>query len=266
MIRGSMGELEDDDFLENGLFIRGDGWRSGIPWRLQAYDHKGPLTDDDVTSLSKMFDMTPQLLSKLSCSLGYTLDPHQNVHVVPISRRTGSRRAKSDLATSKKQMSGVVARLEEVVARLSTLCPVDSDEQATRYECILTKFANIFNDLKEAELELTALTLNPAGFIKMEPEDRRVLFDRRRRGVLRNIFQTWVDAGRKVTFTTDPITSDRRGQLIDFAQCVVEYVTEPSTKLKAEAIVDEIRRSGSDIQPTAEYMQEWRQAWESRKK
>lgn len=265
-------DSDPDDFpfdaYENGIFLRGDGWRVTAPWKLQAYDRAGPLTDAQIDDLAAAFDLDRALLRALSRSLGTGLDPGQNIYVVPISRTTATRRATADLAVAKKNMKTALARLDEALDRLMTLWPEDvpDGDDVKQYRRILERMDEHTVGLRAVEADLAAMTASPGRFLKMTPEDKRLLRDRRRDAVLHAVFQTWVDAGRTVGFTTDPITSERHGQLIDFAQGVVACVTDPPTPLAGEAIAREILKSGKSVRPTAEWMAEWMEIWNARKK
>lgn len=60
------------------------------------------------------------------------------------------------------------------------------------------------------------------------------------------IFKLWTEIGRPLTFTTDPITSQRGGPLIAFVNAVVQCITEPASTLTGEAIKTEIERFRGD--------------------
>lgn len=94
--------------------------------------------------------------------------------------------------------------------------------------------------------------------MKWAPLDRRNLKDRRRDEVLGEIFQAWVNCGRTITFTTDAITSKRRGELIDFSQAVCLCLTDPPTEIKSETIAKFILARGKWYRPNPELLiAEW---------
>jgi hypothetical protein len=107
--------------------------------------------------------------------------------------------------------------------------------------------------LAQAERTLQSLSGQPGALVRWEPLDKRELRDRRRDQVLGAIFQFWVDAGRKITFTTDPTTSKRRGEIVEFSQALCLLLTDPPTEIAAETIVKCIREKGKSYQPTPDW-------------
>lgn len=83
--------------------------------------------------------------------------------------------------------------------------------------------------------------------IYTEHPDKRRTYDIRREIVCTGIFNVWDEAGRPLSFTTDPITSRRGGPLPEFVNTVVACITEPSSTLSGEAIRTEIDRYKSHI-------------------
>jgi hypothetical protein len=61
--------------------------------------------------------------------------------------------------------------------------------------------------------------------------DKRLLRDDRRVMVCTAIFNIWEEVGLPLGYTTDPLTSERRGALFDFANTVVELITDPPSRL-----------------------------------
>lgn len=70
--------------------------------------------------------------------------------------------------------------------------------------------------------------------------DARKAVDMRRTIVCVRLFNLWLDLGRKLTYTTDPISSERVGPLIAFVNDIVQCITMPPTKLSGEAIKREL--------------------------
>jgi hypothetical protein len=71
--------------------------------------------------------------------------------------------------------------------------------------------------------------------LRGEPDKRRIR-DHRRAMVCARIFEVWRSAGRSLSYTTDPLTSERQGRLVDFVNAVVACVSEPSGSLDGETI------------------------------
>lgn len=77
--------------------------------------------------------------------------------------------------------------------------------------------------------------------------DARTVVDVRREVVCVTLFNLWLDLERKPTFTTDPVSGERTGHLIEFVGDVSLHLTEPPVRLSGEAIKRELSSfKGSD--------------------
>jgi hypothetical protein len=70
--------------------------------------------------------------------------------------------------------------------------------------------------------------------------DARKASDVRRTILCVTIFNMWLDVDRELTYTTDPVSSERTGPLIEFVNDVVQCMTEPPSRLSGEAIKREL--------------------------
>lgn len=256
-----MAGTDDDPSDEFGAFIGGDGHRlTDAPWRLQAYDQSGPLSASQISELAEQYGLEPDQLGGLSKQLGHLLNSSANIHVIPASRSKARQAAKSNVAFARKQLTAMRSKLSAVIERLSSLTSEDDDDDddgespySQQYAKMLTDLQSGLESVRQAEASLKSLDGSPAALAKWEPLDKRDLYDRRRDEVLRAIFQFWVDGGRKLSFTTDPLTSKRHGELVSFAQALCTYLTDPPTEIAAETIVKKIREKGKSYQPTPEW-------------
>jgi hypothetical protein len=234
-------DLQAFDPYENGLFITADGFSSSVPWKVQRYGVDGPLTDEQISSITAEFALKFDDLRKLSGYLGITLHPSQNL--ISISRSIAAaraakevQRARSEIETAIKVVNGAILRLESVQSGSEP-----DDAQGLQQAMVLPLKASL-RELSVARSEIEEGLKHPNEVLLIAPDDKRRLHDRRRELVLRALFHFWADADRNLTFTTDPLTSERRGTLIEFVNAVVACVTEPPSTLKAETIVAELRK------------------------
>lgn len=237
-----MYELQAFDPHENGLFIAADGFDSSIPWKVQKYGVDGPLADAQVNSIAAKFVFEFDDLRKLSGYLGIALHPSQNL--ISISRSIAAaraakevQRARKDIETAIKVVNNAILRLEGVQSGSGS----HDDAQRLQQAMVLPLKASL-RQLSVARSEIEEGLKHPNEVLLIAPDDKRCLHDRRRELILRALFRFWADAGRNLTFTTDPLTSERRGLLIAFVNAVVVCVTEPPSTLKAETIVAELRK------------------------
>lgn len=252
-----MAETNDAPSDDFSVFLSGDGHRTtDAPWRLQAYGPAGPLSASQIADLARRFGLEVGALGKLSGHLGFVLNPAANVHVIPASRPRARAAAKADVAYARKQLTTLQAKLNLVIERLSSLTSEDNYDESPHtpaYARLLADLENGLQVLGQAHYVLENPDGPTGGLVRWEPLDRRELSDRRRDEVLHTIFQFWVDQGRKITFTTDPLTSKRGGELVHFIQAVCLLLTDPSTEISAETIVKRIREKGKIYQPTPEW-------------
>lgn len=70
--------------------------------------------------------------------------------------------------------------------------------------------------------------------------DKRRARDVRRNIVCTSIFNSWDESGRKLSYSTDPLTSERGGRLFDFVNAVVECISDPPSHLNGETVKIEL--------------------------
>lgn len=81
--------------------------------------------------------------------------------------------------------------------------------------------------------------------VQVEPHDKRKVQDVRRVAVIESCCYIWLDAGRRLTFTTcsERLNPDQRsGPLITFIQTVIGMVTAPSCKISGETLRRDIEK------------------------
>lgn len=226
-------ELRVFDPYENSLFIAADGFSSSVPWKVQRYRVDGPLTDEQISSIAAEFALGSDDLRKLSGYLGIALHPSQNL--VSITRSIAVARASKEIQRARNEIETAIRVVNSAILRLER---VQSDSQQT----MLVPLKASLGQLSIARSEIEKGSKRPHEVLLIAPDDKRRLHDRRREDVLRALFRFWKDAGHKLTFTTNPLTSERRGTLIAFVNAVVACVTEPPSSLKSETIVAELRK------------------------
>jgi hypothetical protein len=247
-----MAQTKDDEPVDFDVYVARDGCRvTDAPWRIDAYGRAGPLTSSQIFILARRFELPTELLRTLATALGRVLDPDANNIFIGESGFKARQSAQDEVAYAKKQLEAMHKRLSEVVERLLSLS-VEEDGDCN-FDATLKSLEAGLLALKRGDRCLQSLASLSDKMLKFEPTDRRDLRDRRRDYVFGAIFQFWVDAGRPVTFTTDPITSKRRGELVFFIQAVCACLTDPPTELSGETIAKAIREKGKSYQPTPDW-------------
>lgn len=233
----------DQHLYDHGIFISADGFSSSVPWKVRKYGKRGPLADEQINSIAAEFALGVEDLRRLSGSLGLELHPIRNL--ISISRSTAAARAAKEVQRARKEVETAIAAVNRAILRLECVQPnppggADSAERFQQVMVLPLKAS--LRQLGAARREINEISKTLQAALLIAPDDKRRLHDRRRESVLRAIFHFWANAGRKLTFTTDPLSSERRGPLIDFVNAVVACVTDPPGTLKAETIVAEIRK------------------------
>ena len=235
-------EMRELDLYEHGWFIAADGFDSSVPWKVMKYGIAGPLSDEQINSIAAEFALGVDDLRRLSQYLGIELHPSQNF--IPISRSTAATRAAKEVQRAHKEVETAIKAVNRAISRLEGVQPnpPGSPDSAERFQQVMVlPLKASLKQLIAARSVIDEVSKNPQAALLIAPDDKRRLRDRRRELVLSALFHFWANAGRKLTFTTDPVTSERRGPLIDFVNAVVACVTDPPSTLKGETIVAEIR-------------------------
>lgn len=208
------------------------------PWRLLKYADEGPLTIDQVVDLGERFDLDPGLILVLSSELNSALDPDASFDAVWISRSEAAMTGQKLLWTLLRDLSIAQERLSAGSEKLSNL--YTDPNGAPLLKSAKLSLNTCAEALKDALSELQELSQSLEGTFAIASPDKRKISDRRREQILTSIFLTWEDAGRPLTCSTDPLTSERRGPLINFANAVVACVTDPPSVLSGETIFKDL--------------------------
>ena len=234
----------NDDPFDGGMFISGDRFSRSVPWRLDEYGWGGALSSEQIDVLSRKFGIDTRSLADLSQKIGRALDVNEPVNLVHAPLSKGAARAAKEAEQSLKNLGTAYEKLSEARDRLAPLYPNRdrNPEGAAHFTRALALMRQCERHLEEAENALQdAMRLGQFALV-VAPGDKRTIADVRRKQVLRHIFQFWHDADLTGRFTTDPDTSKRRGPIIDFANAIVECVTDPPRRLSPNTIVAELRR------------------------
>lgn len=65
------------------------------------------------------------------------------------------------------------------------------------------------------------------------------------------IFNLWLDLGRTISYTTDPVSQQRTGPLIEFVRDIIFCLSDPATRHNGEAIKREIDAFNRDTQASS---------------
>ena len=211
-----------------------------INWKLDAYSKAGALNQNQINTLAAQFGFDTRQLAALSVKLGRLLHPRFQI--------TGVIGPMAQLARGPKELEKGLAKLRS--AEKSLTDALEYFDQITiidphgRYG-IESPFGTFRERLRAALKDVHRIhqifrknALTRTVVFDGTP-DRRKVRDERRSSVCYAVFDFWRTTGRKLTFSTDPVTGKRQGRLFDFVNAITVCVTDPAAKLSGHTIYDE---------------------------
>lgn len=224
-----------------------DGIRLSAPWKLALYGDDGALSDTDKTALADSFGLSVDLVETLSQQLGYCLDTESEVTLVAVNRAKAIHRATALL----EEAAGLATRLERDILKIANLLEGLSHqfkEQKEDSQILHSAKAQVDAVVKASNGLLACIVRvidTPGAAADISPLNVNHVSDSRRQHVIETCCFAWLEAGRKLTYTTvaDGSKPDRHaGPLIDFIQDVTRRVTDPSQELSTNTIKKDIDR------------------------
>lgn len=252
----SDGKGTKKDWHRDALCISTDGIRRTVAWKLKDYGENGALSHDQMGSLANRFSLPQDQLRELSRLLGEALGSLPTC--IFISRSKAIAEGNAEIATAMKEMGIAEKKLHSAATRLAALhvnAYADSQAQSD-FRVARDGLKQCQEYLRVHQKMLEGAAPSPELVYRLRPENAKNVRDYRRDRVLLAIMQVWHDSGRKLTFTTDPITSERRGVLVDFVQAVVGCVTDPPGILGGESIVAGIVDGKKFVEELASFLEE----------
>ncbi len=219
--------------------------KDSVPWRVSAgaAAETGALSRGQIFVLASMHRVpADQLLTfsrKLQSFLKSDFDPRIHEELPPKVPKGGREalKAAKHLAAAGRELDKAQAILEQLHFR-DMYGHTGRPNPAEKYR----------QDLLEAVAAVRAFER----FVKVMERERYVVFkgtpdarairDLRREAVCFTAFGLWSDLDRPLTYTTDPLTSERGGKLFSFIQDVVSCVTEPMSLPSDAALRADLER------------------------
>ncbi|WP_442582058.1 hypothetical protein ACSBOB_08855 [Mesorhizobium sp. ASY16-5R] len=214
-----------------------------IPWRLREGPAtcQGALTEAHIVLLSATHEIGTDTLCELSKKLDGALSRQLNMTEPEFADKRadkGTREAKKalhHLGSVEKDL----ARALEIFRSLRFKNPFAHVGMPDPFVGHVAELEKAEESVKKFRTSAAAMARN--GLISFKPNpDKRLIRDVRRQIVCTSIFNCWEEIGGKLTYTTDPITSERGGPLFEFANGVVECITEPPSRLSGSTMRSEL--------------------------
>lgn len=228
--------------------------RDTVPWKVRRYgDAERVLAPAHLDALSANHDLDRQDLDSLAAQLTIRLDERRRFRredLVAPQRQRGLH----DLDGALADLEAGSKRLESALTALNGLHfnhPFAHTGMPNPANAQLAALGDALASLRSAQ-EWLQRRRKTGGVMSRAPADRRKLRDERRRLVCSALFDFWIGSGRSVTYTTNPLSSEREGPLIRFVNDVVRHLTDPPRALAGDAIKFEIeayRSARTDTEP-----------------
>lgn len=216
-----------------------------IPWKLHsgARSYPDALAPSQIKDLAERYGFTEDQLLALSEKLALALKPELHIsapELVPHRKSRGRREAQTaidDLLKAEKAL----AKAKQTVSELRFSNPFAHTGLPNPSKGHLDGFAAATASVSDFRNYLQIMQRNNYVIYSGIPDLRKVR-DLRREIVCWVVFNFWDEADRSLTFTTDPITSERGGALFAFINAIVTCMTEPATVISGETLKLELQR------------------------
>lgn len=217
--------------------------KDSIPWKIIGEDTSPiePLDDIDIERLAAIHRIDEALLRKLSGKLRSVLRPQLKLSqpdIAPARRKKGLKELgrANDLLRSAE---GKLQAAEKILNNLRftndfghTGMPNPGDRRLEEFRTAIQTIEECSDFFKTMEQYDMATALGTP--------DARKSTDVRRTILCVTIFNLWSDLERNLTYTTNPVSGERTGPLIDFVNDMVHCMTAPPSRLSGEAIKREL--------------------------
>jgi hypothetical protein len=213
-----------------------------ITWRIGTYDGgERPLDRVQVTRLAAKHGLEVEALERLSHGLAVALDPRRHLGRDELKSLQRDK-AIEEIGDAVRDIEAGERKFRAARKRLADIHFVDEFAHLGRPNPAIAqgqKFDDAMSSIESFKQYVAVMAR--AGMVSLRPiADKRRARDERRRIVCNFLFRFWEEAGRNVSYTTDPITSERCGPLVEFVRDVVECISDPPGRLSGEAIKGEI--------------------------
>lgn len=231
-------ELRAQDLLDDVVMIDADALHSHPRWRLDEYFLNDVLTNTEAEEICERFGFTLPQFSPLRLTLRRALDPSQVPNLVPIKASRARTRASDTMKAGIDNLMNAADHLTQTADKMDPIYTgaAKDPEDGKKLDTWRKDLDRVLLDIETLHRQLRFLAPRADIALDVSPTDRRKISDNRRIMILTAIFRFWELTKGKPTITTDPITNQRVGQLVDFSNAIVAKITLPSAILPGETI------------------------------
>ncbi|WP_209835247.1 hypothetical protein [Ruegeria sp. HKCCE3926] len=216
--------------------------RKSVNWGIWNYGPEGALKDAMKSDLAIRFSVERSKLDDLSQRLAFALAPDTvKTSVVTIVKQIekGPEQLEAFLQDLRRA-EHYLKKASQGFSNLHIDYPNAGQRADDPNEFWRRMFHNAVTTVEHIDHSLTRSAGKHSAHTLDEPDKRRAR-DERRTIVLRQIFEFWERIGRRVSYSTDGITSERRGPLVDFVNTIVPLLSDPPATISGETIRSEIQ-------------------------
>ena len=246
MDRGGHDRDQRGKLIEREAFSEEEikGLHDRVAARMAKLDQVDALNVEQILRLAELFAFPVEAVVALSKDLARALNKTITPVFAPLPRKKAIARAQAEMQRTAKDIMMASEALLRGFERLERLDTTQASDRigAARFKALLKDYDQVLRDVETLHRKLRILCDTPDVALDLRPEDKRVVSDLRRTAVLSSLFAFWKHEGRTLSVTTDPIDNHRKGQLIEFVNSVVRFITDPSSDLSGDVIHDELTK------------------------
>lgn len=214
-----------------------------VSWRLLAKDEaqKGVLVEFDIKRLAAKHDIPERALHQLSLRLRTTFLTEMVLSQPELAserKRVGKKKL-ADVMRFVRMSQEKLLRASDILRDVGFANPFANAGMPNPADRYREEFEAAIATLEECDRFFAACHRNDLARFLATPNANKVV-DMRRTILCVTIFNLWLDLGRTVSYTTDTVSQERTGPLIEFVRDVIFCLSDPATRHNGEAIKREI--------------------------
>jgi len=214
-----------------------------VPWRLIAEDEakKGVLGESDLKRLAAKHDIPEPALNQLSLRLRPTFFKEMALSQAELAseRKKVGKKKLAEFIRLIRMSQGKLLKASDILQEVGFANPFANTGMPNPADRYLEEFERAIATLEECDRFFAACNENDLARFLATPNANKAV-DMRRTILCVTIFNLWLDLGRTVSYTTDDVSQERTGPLIEFVRDVIFCLSNPATRHNGEAIKREI--------------------------
>lgn len=225
-----------------------------VRWRLIAEDEakEGVLGESDLMGLAAKHDIPERSLHRLSLGLRTTFLKEMVLSQPELAserKRVGKKKL-AEVIRFVRISQEKLLKASDILQDIGFANPYANAWVPNPAERYRAEFEAAIATLEECNRFFTAWNRNDLARFLATPNGNKTV-DMRRTVLCVTIFNLWLDLGRTISYTTDPVSQQRTGPLIEFVRDIILCLSDPATRLNGEAIKREIDAFNRDTQTSS---------------